>query len=272
MPKVRIKQKDKFDRFYTKEDVAINCVDALVAIVGEHNLFVEPSAGSGNFFRHLPLGKIGIDLFPCCDGVIEHDWLTYNVPKDCVVVGNPPFGSRNSLTKSFIKHASTQASVIAFILPSSYRKETMQQVFTDEWELVYSTELPANSFVFEGEDYHVPCVFQVWLKAEYNAKRLPNIRESVKQKITTSDFSFVKKDDADWFVFGAAPSKIVEKGVVNTKNRGYYLSQHKDGVKERFQEIDWKLYANSSVSGGVAWFTKQEIINIYEACKNENSF
>lgn len=269
MPKVAIKQKDKFDRFYTKEDVAINCIDALVAIVGEHNLFVEPSAGSGSFFKHLPPGNIGIDLFPCCDGVIQHDWLTYNVPKGCVVVGNPPFGSRNSLTKAFIKHASTSAKAIAFILPNSYRKETMQRVFNDEWELVYSTELPTNSFVFEGEDYHVPCVFQIWLKSEYNTKGLINLRESAKEKVVTTDFSFVESGEGDWFVFGAAPSKIVEKGLVQPSNRGYYVSQHKDGVKETFQQIDWKLHANSSVSGGVAWFTKQEIINIYEDLKNE---
>jgi len=143
-------------------------------------------------------------------------------------------------------------------------------VFTDEWELVYSIELPANSFVFEGEDYHVPCVFQVWLKEEHNSKGWTNLRESVKEKVVTSDFSFVEKGEGDWFVFGAAPSKIVEKEVVQASNRGYYVSQHKDRVKETFQQIDWKLHANSSVSGGVAWFTKQEIINIYEGSKNEN--
>ena len=41
------------------------------------------------------------------------------------------------------------------------------------------------------------------------------------------------------------------------------------GNLNKLGQIDWKSKGKSSVSGGVAWFTKQEIINIYEESKND---
>ena len=82
--------KDDLDRFYTKDSVARSCIDNLLGFCEEGDLFVEPSAGGGAFFRQLPENKIGVDLSPAVDGVVEHDWLTYPVPQDCVIVGNPP--------------------------------------------------------------------------------------------------------------------------------------------------------------------------------------
>lgn len=265
MPINPISKKDELDRFYTKDHVAKSCIDLLLNYCDNSDFFVEPSAGGGAFFRQLPINKVGLDLAPACRGVVQQDWFDYKLPTDCVVVGNPPFGSRNKLTKAFIKHALGRAKVIAFVLPSSYRKETSQSVFPLDWSLVESVDLPDNSFSFESQDYHVPCVFQIWIK-----NHLTNIRESSKIRTMTDDFDFVRREDADWFVFGASPSKTLDKEEVTSKNRGYYIKENKSDVRSLFQEINWKSRANSSVSGGVAWYSKQEIINIYEEMKNEN--
>lgn len=270
MPVKPIKMKDSLDRFYTKDSVAKECIDSLLSIVGPDNTFIDPSAGGGAFFRQLPEKKVGIDLAPSIDGIIEGDWLDYDVPSGCVVVGNPPFGTRNSLTKSFIKHATKKARCVAFILPASYRKETTQRVFSADWILLSSKDIPYNSFTFHGDDYHVPCVFQIWLNKNYY-NGLTDTRESSKIATTTDDFIFCKKQDADFFVFGASPSKVVEKELVLPKNRGYYIKQSVNDVKDIFTRINWKAKANSSVSGGVAWYSKQEIINIYEEFKHDFS-
>ena len=223
MPVKPIKMKDELDRFYTKEVVAKQCIDTLLQFCDDSDLFVEPSAGSGAFFNQLPTNKIGIDLSPAASGVFRQDWLKFYVPKGCVVVGNPPFGSRNSLSKAFIKHALSGAKIIAFVLPASYKKETMQKVFPDDWELVSVTDLPDNSFLLDREDYHVPCVFQVWRKV--NGESTQNLRESCKVKKATEDFCFTSKEGADYFIFGASPSKILEKYLVKPSNRGYYIKQ-----------------------------------------------
>jgi hypothetical protein len=262
-----IEMKDKLDRFYTKDCVAKLCIDTLLQFCNPCSLFVEPSAGGGAFFRQLPKNKIGIDLSPACEGVVQGDWLESTVPSNCVVVGNPPFGTRNSLSKSFIKHAISQAKIVAFVLPCSYRKETMQRIFPCEWSLISDTLLPGNSFLLEGEDYHVPCVFQIWSKLL--PEGIENIRESSKPIVKTEDFTFTSCADGDVFIFGANPSKIIEKSLVLPNNRGYYIKQEVQGTLNRLREIEWKTKAKSSVSGGVAWFSKQEIINIYEEAKHE---
>lgn len=264
MPKKPIEMKDSLDRFYTKDCVALQCIGYLIKLVSEHSMFIEPSAGGGAFFRQLPKNKVGYDLSPACDGVIQSDWFNITVPEGCVIVGNPPFGTRNRLTKAFIKH-SLNAATIAFVLPKSYKKLTTQSVFPGEWKLSFEWELPENSFLLDGDDYHVPCVFQIWQK-----ESLTDLRESSKIPTKTEDFTFVTKDQADWFCFGASPSKIIEKELVKDTNRGYYVKELKKGVKESFTQIPWKEYANSSVSGGVAWYSKQEIINVYEEFKNEH--
>lgn len=270
MPKTPIKMKDSLDRFYTKDDVAKMCIDLLLPYCHPDDLFVEPSAGVGAFFSKLPNNKIGVDLHPAMEGIIEHDWLTFNVPENCVVVGNPPFGTRNKLTKAFISHSIHKAKIVAFVLPAVFKKETMQSVFPSDWMLVSETQLPDNSFTLDGEDYHVPCVFQIWIKKVQSCV-FTDLRESVKVKVETQDFTFSKKEDSDFFVFGASPSNILAKELVSSNNRGYYIKQHSDDVVETFKKIDWKSKGKSSVSGGVAWFPKQEIINIYEEFKNDHT-
>jgi hypothetical protein len=143
----------------------------------------------------------------------------------------------------------------------------MQKVFPDDWELVSVTDLPDNSFLLDREDYHVPCVFQVWRKV--NGESTQNLRESCKVKKATEDFCFTSKEGADYFIFGASPSKILEKYLVKPSNRGYYIKQKAAQTLDLLKKIDWKSNAKSSVSGGVAWYSKQEIINIYEGFKNE---
>ena len=71
-----IKMKDELDRFYTKDEVAKDCIAALLPYCKEGDLFVEPSAGGGAFFRQLPEHKIGVDLCPAVEGVVQSTCCT----------------------------------------------------------------------------------------------------------------------------------------------------------------------------------------------------
>lgn len=79
-----------------------------------------------------------------------------------MVIGNPPFGQQCSLALKFIKHASEFASTIAFVLPKSFKKESIQSKIPPKFHLLLEVDLEDASFLLEGKDYSVPCVFQVW--------------------------------------------------------------------------------------------------------------
>lgn len=267
MPKRKVNQKDILDRFYTKQDIALKCYKILLKYVEKNDLIIEPSAGNGSFSNIIRNPSISYDISPFADGIIEKDWFDVDVPEGSVIIGNPPFGHRNDLSKKFIKHSLPNSKCIGFILPMVYKKETFQSIFPDCWFLVEEFLLPKNSFIFNDEEYHVPCVFQIWVNKNKYSDEIKNIRETAKPQQETNDFNFVDKTKSpDFFIFGASPSKIIHPKEVNKNNRGYYVISNIDDFEERIKKIDWKKYSLSSVNGGVAWFTKKEIINIY--CEN----
>ncbi len=260
MPSHLHNKKSANDKFYTKPEIVDVCLEILKnSVCFENDYFVEPSAGDGRFYNKLPNNKIGYDIEPEGEFIIKKDWFEVVIDKPCVIVGNPPFGTRNKLTNDFIKHAAKYAKCIAFILPSVYMKESMQKIFGEDWFLETYLLLPKNSFTLENEEYHVPCVFQVWK----NKKFYPcvnDLRESNKIKKTTDHFEFVK--DGNYFIFGAAPSKIIDVSDVEVTNRGYVISCNSQ-VVDFLTSINWKEDGYSSVNGGVSWFGKQQIINVY---------
>lgn len=264
MPITPIKQKSSLDKFYTKPSVAESCLGSLYPFVKTFDYFIEPSAGSGVFLDCLKYkNKIGYDISPTRSDIYYRDWLYCNPGKyGAVIYGNPPFGKRGSLASSFIKHAIQYAKVIAFVLPLTFRKEGKQKAFPPNWKLLSDITLPENSFTLDGEDYHVPCCFQVW-GMDIHFRDNDDLRASNQIKLATSDFEFVDKDQATHFVFGAAPNRVIPKEAVKPSNRGYYLRAMGDNVIERLRSIDWKTHALSSVKGGVAWFTKQQLVDIY---------
>jgi hypothetical protein len=271
MPRHKIIKKDILDRFYTNPTIAKQCYDVALRYIPDNILLVEPSAGSGSFYNIFRSPKIGYDLFPQTDAIISGNWFDQSFDDNIFVVGNPPYGERNKLTDDFITHCIQNNSIgIAFILPMVYRKETKQNIFPQNWALVEDVDIPPVSFILDNKPYHIPATFQVWLK-DYSLK---NLRESIRQKHNTTDFEFVKKnDDPDYFIFGAAPHKIISPTAVNDNNRGYYIKSNIENMPETFCNIDWKKYSLSSVNGGVAWFTKQQIIDAYIAetlCKGNH--
>ena len=84
---------------------------------------------------------------------------------------------------------------------------------------------------------------------------------------TTNDFEFVIKKDAtskDFFVMGGCPNTTKEIEDDSETNRGYYVrpkDKTKEELIETFKKIQFK--GLSSVSGGVAWFNKVEIVKNY---------
>ena len=268
MPKTKIKKKNDLDKFYTRPEVAKECLSLLFSTINiEDYSVIEPSAGSGAFSNQIN-GCHAYDILPEGSNITEQDFLSLDFNdfhKNVCVVGNPPFGERNSLTKSFIKHACSfdRTKIIAFILPACYKKLTMQKVFTSDWSLIKQVDLPEDSFTLQNEAYHVPCVFQIWEKHSEQV----NLRE-VEHPNYCDDFYILTQKDADKadiFSFGAAPYNLIDPPEVKSNNRGYFLKSciDKEKLCSNIKSVDWKSKGASSVSGGVFWITKSEFIKYY---------
>ena len=261
-------QKDILDRFYTNEDVALHLVKKAKSHLVSYKNVVEPSAGAGAFINAakqvLHTNVISFDLKPNCPETIAANWLETEIDlSDTCVIGNPPFGKRSKLAIAFIQHCiDLQASCIAFILPKTFMKPTLQRVFPSNWSLVQIEPLPRDAFTLDGLPYHVECVFQVW---EKDTRKMSH-RWSDIYTPKPYDFHVVKtQDEADWFVMGAAPGIVKVPNDVSPNNRGYWIKCVTDKYKVKFnlELIDWGEYGHSGVNGGVFWLTKDELLAYY---------
>lgn len=269
MPKNKIIKKEVNDKFYTKPSIAEYCFEKLKEFCLPTDLYIEPSAGNGSFYNLLPEGSIGIDIVPENSSIVKCDFFEFVVPdgyENITIIGNPPFGNRNALTKAFIEKSSTFATTIAFVLPEVFEKSIMQKVVPKDFKLIFSERLPEGSFLLNDEEYNVYSVFQIWTKVLVDG--IEDLRKKYVIPSEACDFKFVGKNEpSDFFVFGSAPTKCIKPEDVLPNNRGYFVKVKEhipvNSVIAIFQNNDWKKIGKSSVNGGVFWLTKQELVDGY---------
>lgn len=255
------------DKFYTKSIIAKKCISKIN--FQKYDTIIEPSAGSGSFSNLIDCEAY--DIEPENDNwgrkIIKQDFLELDISnkgKVCII-GNPPFGIRNNLTKKFINHCLSFSNVltIGFILPQTWNKFTLQKIFPLYWKLIISNNLPNNSFLLNGNDYHVPCVWQIWTKIMNDKiNNIKDLRDIEKKDHSLFSLSSVYKVNASFFVLGASPSTIIDINMVKSTQRGYYVITKDKKLRNIFECNKWKGY--SGVSGGVSWFTKSDIYKLIE--------
>lgn len=250
------------DKFYTKPEIAELCIRAVPGI-NTYDLILEPSAGSGSFSNQIPK-CIAMDIAPEGEGICTQDYLEFVLPANCgrvLVIGNPPFGTRSSLAKSFIRHSiDLGASTIAFILPNTFNKLSNQKVFPPNWRLIKIIPLSGVNFTKDDKEYYVPCSFYIWTKeaGEVNlrATEFPQVPE----------FSFcVRGSKEASFVLNGNSGKIKDLNEVTNSKSEHYIKVN-EGFDEqtiRNQLSDLEFDFNSSVNGGNAWLGQQDILRAY---------
>lgn len=187
--------------------------------LSSYSLIIEPSAGSGSFSNLIP-NCIALDIEPENEKITKQDFFTYIPPQqeNILVIGNPPFREQSTMAIRFFNYAAQFADTIAFILPKSFRKVSIQNKIDLGFWLLKEIELPKNSFLLEKQEYDVPCIFQVWERRE-------NRREKINFPKESQYFSFVKeKEKADFRiqrVGGNAGKAFLDKNGALSSN--YYL-------------------------------------------------
>jgi len=245
-------RRDTIDKFYTKPEVVKICIELVKSFVGKDDFIIEPSAGNGAFFELQTLANtLFLDIEPEDDRIQQGDFLSFKPPHvDKIhVIGNPPFGRQSSLARKFIKHSCSFSTTIGFILPRSFKKSSYQASFDKSFHLVEEFDLPSNSFTYDGKDYDVPCVFQVWKRSDTN--------RPIKHKLKPTRYEFVNSEDADvsFRRVGVYAGTFSED--TNKSKQSHYFIKFLDGYNiDRLNSIQFDN--NNTV--GPRSISKQELI------------
>lgn len=186
--------RDGFEKYYTKAEIAEKCFEKIKETIrlDSNDLIIEPSAGNGSFIPYIKLlgtRYLFFDIEPQHKEIVKQNFLEFEneEKRNIHIVGNPPFGRQSSLAIKFIKKSCEFADSISFILPKSFKKESMRKKFDIYFHLVYEEDLPPNSFVVNKVEYDVPCVFQIWIRK--------NEKRKEKDVLKPIGYSFVKKNE-----------------------------------------------------------------------------
>lgn len=266
-------KRDTIDKYYTNPIIVELCLTKIKEFINinEDDIIIEPSAGNGAFIngiKEMCNNTFFFDLEPEHESIIKQDYLLWkhrHLPKISIhVIGNPPFGRQSSLAIKFIKKSCEYAESISFILPKSFKKDSLKKHFPLNYHLFCEIDIPKKSFLVNNEEYDVPCVFQIW-------KRMETHRE-IPEKIYPNNFKFVNKtDDADisFRRVGINAGKI-EKNILNKSEQSHYFIKFinielTDYIFEKLKDINFEC-SNNTV--GPKSISKQELIKVYNNVLN----
>ena len=248
------------DKFYTHQSVAKMCIDMID--LSSYDIIVEPSAGNGSFSNQIP-NCISYDLVPEHPSIIQQDYLKLDtwrfMDKKVLTIGNPPFGIQNNLAIQFFNKAAEYSHTIAFILPRTFMKESIQNKLDENFHLVKCVDLSKDSFLLNGETYDVPCVFQIWERNE-------DIRRKSKFVLNNHLIEFVKGDDYDFVVHrvggSAGKAFIPENGMVVSKQSNYFIKNKSNYSNETLVNMINEIeMTTADYSVGPKSISKKELMN-----------
>lgn len=258
-------QKDIFDRFYTTSSTVKKCLDLID--FKKYDCIIEPSAGTGSFLKQFPSNILtyAYDLNPEAENIEKNDWFKvekaqFSNYNSILVCGNPPFGQQNTLAIGFFNEAAKIADTIAFILPLSFKKASIQNRLNLNFHLENEIILDNCEFILKDEQsIIVPCVFQIW-------KRKPDTRTVVKLKTNTHLFDFVDKNNADFRIqrVGGNAGKA-SFDLTKSPSSNYFIKNNSNLSNEDFVNfINGLKFPTIEFTVGPKSLSKGELISIIE--------
>ena len=171
------RRKTGTEQFYTPRDLACSLAGEVRNYLEDfaEQRFLEPACGNGSFVAALrDLGATdvtSIDKYPLIPDATEVDYLDYLPPgTNYVTVTNPPFGRNNSLSIPFFNHAASHSKLIAFLVPRSWRKWSVQNRLDANFHLVSDQDVFVSYEDSDGNPLakrnELRTCFQIWERRE----------------------------------------------------------------------------------------------------------
>lgn len=261
------------DKFYTNENIVDLCLDCID--ISKYDLVIEPSAGNGAFFKKLPKDKtIAIDIEPEAEDIKKQDFFDFKIEKQIVnilTIGNPPFGKNSSLAVKFFNHASTYSDTVAFVVPRTFRRPSVQNRLHLFFHLEKDIDIPISPCSFTPK-MSVKCCFQVWRKKDVE-------RKIIFMDQTHQDWEFLSlgpKDTqrqptpplrADFALraYGGRCGEIIEENLHLLRPKSYHWIKSnisKEELIKRFMSLDYSLSYNTARQNSIG---RKELINLYKS-------
>lgn len=312
------------DQFFTKPKIADLCVahaerslaSKLACKLNDFNTIIEPSFGDGAFVAALLEKKVAqekivfIDI-DARDEKCRQDFLKYQVPKDAkhkpksifnqrgaddkkirwMAIGNPPFGKNSSTAINFFNHAAEFSDVIAFVVPRTFCKASVQDKLDRRFFLVEQYDVPSDGFLFKGEQYDVPCVFQVWAHAnfleskkhlvpEHERVPVPSSKErSVLPRMnSTNDFVFVSPTENPHAAIrrvGVNAGRIFEEKPASCSEQSHFFiravdDSRREPMLRRLKSLELEKTPSKFDTAGCPSISKSELCSLYVETTEKN--
>ena len=260
------------DQFYTNYNIASKYFDIFKSNVdvNKFDIILEPSAGTGAFFKLLPKDKRqGIDLDPKYKEVIKMNFFDFkSEEKKYIVIGNPPFGRGCSTAIKFFNHAAKFADIIAFIIPRTFKRISVQNKLDMNFHLIYSDDLPMKPCPFTP-NIGAKCCFQIWEK-----RVIPRVKNVLPR--THTDFKFLamgpkdkkkqptppKNADFAMKAYGSNCGKIVTDKLETLRPKSWHWFKSDNAVDliEKFKQLDFSISKDTVRQDSIG---RAEVVKLY---------
>jgi hypothetical protein len=236
------------EQYYTPKDLADELVKLTLKAIprATERTFLEPAGGTGSFIEALNMAGItavtSVDKYPMHPGVIQADFLEWEtMDTDLLTISNPPFGRNNALSVPFFNRAAKFSSHIAFLVPRSWRKWSVQNRLDTRFHLVLDVDVAVQyedvlgAKIAKRNDLRT--CFQIWEK-----------RLELRPVIAVPDNGFIQKsspDDADLAirVFGYGCGTVMNDFPRQPNTTLMFLRVLDKSIESALQDLDYERFS-----------------------------
>jgi predicted RNA methylase len=185
------------ERYYTPPQLALELTARAVELIPDFpkRVIIEPAGGSGSFIdaaRSFGASEIlSVDTHPLHESVKKADFLKWS-PRvtAAVTLSNPPFGRNNALAVPFFNRAASFSDFIAFLVPRSWRKWSVQNRLDLNFQLIADEDVEVNYVDAAGvplsSQSRLRTCFQIWQR-----------QDAPREKVLIEDLGFVSRASAE---------------------------------------------------------------------------
>lgn len=236
------------EQFYTPQELAVELVNYSKQMIPgfSSRKFLEPAGGNGSFVDAL--SSIGVksitsvDLYPKHRDVKKMNFLDFSsAEQDLITISNPPFGRNNALSIPFFNHAARFSEYIAFLIPRSWRKWSVENRLDLSFEKIADRDV----FVSYQDELGNPVreknglrtCFQIWKRTEVKRNKVIVPNNGLIQKTSPAEADLAIR------VFGYGCGKIL-RDFPRVKNTTLmFLRVSKPKIAKQLGELDYQRFS-----------------------------